>query len=162
MFRKLLADKALYKRFLLIAIPIIIQNGITNFVSLLDNIMVGQVGSIQMSGVSIVNGLIFVFNLCIFGASSGAGIFTAQFYGSSDHEGVRYTFRFKLLMCIALSVLGISAFCAAGTPLINLSYDQLGTYRPVLMAVAALPVILLICYQWIIPYMKTIRKRESQ
>ena len=120
MFRKLLADKALYKRFLLIAIPIIIQNGITNFVSLLDNIMVGQVGSIQMSGVSIVNGLIFVFNLCIFGASSGAGIFTAQFYGSSDHEGVRYTFRFKLLMCIALSVLGISAFCAAGTPLINL------------------------------------------
>ena len=86
MLKKISADKALYKRFFLIAIPIIIQNGITNFVSMLDNIMVGQVGSLQMSGVSIVNGLIFVYNLCIFGASSGAGIFTAQFYGSNDHE----------------------------------------------------------------------------
>lgn len=71
-----------------IAVPIIIQNGITNFVSLLDNIMVGQVGTLPMSGVSIVNQLIFVFNLCIFGASSGAGIFTAQFHGREDAEGV--------------------------------------------------------------------------
>ncbi len=120
MLRKGFVDKALFKRFLLIAIPIIIQNGITNFVSLLDNIMVGQMGSIQMSGVSIVNGLIFVFNLCVFGASSGAGIFTAQFYGSHDHEGIRYTFRFKLLICSALSILGIGIFTAIGAPLINL------------------------------------------
>ena len=120
MFRKESVDKALFKRFLIIAIPIIIQNGITNFVSLLDNIMVGQVGSIQMSGVSIVNGLLFVFNLCVFGASSGAGIFTAQFYGSHDHEGIRYTFRFKVLICALLSLLGISAFIMGGTPLINL------------------------------------------
>lgn len=120
MFRKLSGDKALYRRFLLIAIPIIIQNGITNFVSLLDNIMVGQVGSMQMSGVSIVNGLLFVFNLCVFGASSGAGIFTAQFFGSRDHEGVRYTFRFKILICAALSLLGIGIFLVGGTPLIDL------------------------------------------
>ena len=120
MLRKESVDKTLFKRFLIIAIPIIIQNGITNFVSLLDNIMVGQVGSIQMSGVSIVNGLLFVFNLCVFGASSGAGIFTAQFYGSHDHEGIRYTFRFKVLICALLSLLGISAFIMGGTPLINL------------------------------------------
>ena len=120
MLHKLSKDKALYRRFLLVAIPIIIQNGITNFVSLLDNIMVGQVGSIQMSGVSIVNGLLFVFNLCVFGASSGAGIFTAQFFGSNDHEGIRYTFRFKLMICTLLSLLGISLFLAGGTPLINL------------------------------------------
>ena len=120
MFSERSGGKTLFKRFLLIAIPIIIQNGITNFVSLLDNIMVGQVGSIQMSGVSIVNGLLFVFNLCVFGASSGAGIFTAQFFGSLDHEGIRYTFRFKLLICSVLSVLGIGIFLAAGTPLITL------------------------------------------
>ncbi len=120
MFRKLSGDKALYKHFLLIALPIIIQNGITNFVSLLDNIMVGQVGSIQMSGVSIVNGLLFVFNLCVFGASSGAGIFTAQFFGSKDHEGIRYTFRFKIMVCMALSLLGIGIFLMGGTPLIGL------------------------------------------
>ena len=119
MFRKLSADKQLYRRFFQIAIPIVIQNGITNFVSMLDNIMVGQVGSLQMSGVSIVNGLMFVYSLCVFGASSGAGIFTAQFYGSDDHEGIRHTFRFKLLICTAISLLGIVFFTALGTPLIN-------------------------------------------
>ena len=70
-----------YKRMLRISVPIMIQNGVTNFVSMLDNIMVGQVGTLEMTGVSIVNQLLFVFNLCIFGAMSGAGIFTAQFYG---------------------------------------------------------------------------------
>ena len=119
MFRNLLGDKALYRRFFTVAIPIIIQNAITNFVSMLDNIMVGQVGSLPMSGVSIVNNMMFVYSLCIFGASSGAGIFTAQFYGSDDHEGIRHTFRFKLLICTALSVLGIIFFTAFGTPLIG-------------------------------------------
>ena len=120
MLKQFIGDKAFYRRVFQIAIPIIIQNGITNFVSLLDNIMIGQVGTVQMSGVAIFNQLMFVFNLCIFGATSGAGIFTAQFYGSHDNEGVRYTFRFKMLIGIVLSALGIGAFCLAGSPLIQL------------------------------------------
>ena len=91
---KLIGNKEFYKMVLLIAVPIMIQNGITNFVSLLDNIMIGQVGTEQMSGVAIVNQLIFVYNLCIFGGVSGAGIFTAQYYGQGNYEGVRQTMRF--------------------------------------------------------------------
>ena len=120
MLQRYIGDRAFYRRVFTIAIPIIIQNGITNFVSLLDNIMVGQVGTIPMSGVSIVNGLIFVFNLCIFGASSGAGIFTAQFHGSRDSEGIRHTFRFKTMACLLLSVLGIILFTYGGRFLIGL------------------------------------------
>ena len=120
MFQRFIGDRAFYRRVLGIAVPIIIQNGITNFVSFLDKIMVGQVGTIPMSGVSIVNGLIFVFNLCIFGASSGAGIFTAQFHGSADTQGVRYTFRFKFLICLLLSLLGGAVFALKGSTLIGL------------------------------------------
>ncbi len=120
MIRKLIGDRGLYKRFFAVALPIIIQMGITNFVSMLDNIMVGQVGTVPMSGVSIVNSVMFVFNLVIFGASSGAGIFTAQFHGSGDHEGVRYTFRFKFLICTVLSALGIGIFLFGGRVLIGL------------------------------------------
>ncbi len=120
MFRRYIGDRAFYARVLRIAIPMIIQNGITNFVSLLDNIMVGQVGTIPMSGVSVVNGLIFVFNLCIFGACSGAGIFTAQFHGSGDEDGIRHTFRFKIGICTLLAALGIGIFLTFGTPLIRL------------------------------------------
>ena len=47
--KKFLGDKAFYKMVLAIAIPIMIQNGITNFVSLLDNIMIGRIGTEQMS-----------------------------------------------------------------------------------------------------------------
>ena len=117
---KYIGDRAFYARALHIAVPMIIQNGITNFVSLLDNIMVGQVGTIPMSGVSVVNGLLFVFNLCIFGACSGAGIFTAQFHGSHDQEGIRHTFRFKILICLLLTALGVGIFLGMGTPLIQL------------------------------------------
>ena len=117
MFKRLIGDRAFYRRALMIAIPIIIQNGITNFVSLLDNVMVGQVGTIPMSGVAIVNNLIFVFNMCVFGATSGAGIFTAQFHGSQDHDGVRSTFRYKILISILLSVAGCGLFFLAGDSL---------------------------------------------
>lgn len=120
MLKNYIGDRAFYRRVFGVAVPIIIQNGITNFVSLLDNVMVGQVGTIPMSGVSIVNGLLFVFNLCIFGASSGAGIFTAQFHGSGDDEGVRHTFRFKMLICIVLSILGCAIFLLGGNFFINL------------------------------------------
>ena len=118
--KRYIGDRAFYRHVLGIAIPIIIQNGITNFVSLLDNIMVGQVGTVPMSGVSIVNGLLFVFNLCIFGASSGAGIFTAQFHGSQDHEGIRHTFRFKILICLVITLLGGLIFHCFGPTLIGL------------------------------------------
>ena len=120
MKNRYIGNKAFYRRVFGVAVPIIVQNGITNFVSMLDNIMVGQVGTLPMSGVSIVNGLIFVFNLCIFGASSGAGIFTAQFFGSKDDEGVRYTFRFKFLICCILSALGIGLFLLGDSFLIGL------------------------------------------
>ncbi len=115
-----IGDKVFYRRCFGVAVPIIVQNGITNFVSMLDNIMVGQVGTLPMSGVSIVNGLIFVFNLCVFGASSGAGIFTAQFFGSRNQEGIRHTFRFKILSCLLISALGIGIFLLGDSFLISL------------------------------------------
>ncbi len=108
-----------YKRMLVIAIPIMIQNGITNFVSMLDNIMVGQVGTLEMTGVSIVNQLVFVFNLCIFGAMSGAGIFTAQFFGKKDEEGVKSTLQYKLVTSILLTAVGIAVFLLLGNLLIS-------------------------------------------
>ncbi len=125
--RRYLGSAAFYKMVLAVAVPIMIQNGITNFVSLLDNIMVGRVGTEQMTGVAIVNQLIFVFNLAIFGAVSGAGIFGAQFFGCGDHEGVRHALRFKLYTCLLLTVLGIGVFVLFGNRLIRLYLQGEGT-----------------------------------
>ena len=67
--------------------PIVLQQFITQFVSLLDNLMVGQVGSSEMTGVSLANQILFVFNLGIFGSLSGASIFATQYFGAKDKEG---------------------------------------------------------------------------
>ena len=110
MLKKYIGDKKFYRMVLMVALPIMVQNGITNFVSLLDNVMVGRLGTEAMSGVTIVNQFIFVFNLIIFGALSSAGIFTAQFHGKRDIDGEKYTFRFKLIIAMLSAVVGILLF----------------------------------------------------
>ncbi len=119
LLNKFIGNKAFYRHTLAIALPIMIQNGITNFVSLLDNIMVGQVGTEQMSGVAIVNQLLMIFYLCIFGGVAGAGIFTAQYYGERNYEGIRNTIRFKIIIGVVLTILATAIFILFQNPLIT-------------------------------------------
>lgn len=122
--KKLIGDRHFYKKVAIIALPVLVQNIITNFVSLVDNIMVGQIGTEQMSGVAIVNQLIFVFNICIFGGISGAGIFTAQYHGSGDHKGVRDTFRAKLIICLSVTLIALGVLFFWSEGLISLFLHQ--------------------------------------
>ena len=115
-----IGDRRFYRTALAVALPIMIQNGISNFVGMLDNIMVGRVGTVEMTGVSIANTLLFVFQLAFFGAVSGAGIFGAQFFGKGDMEGMRYSFRYKLMACGLLLALGCAALLIFGPDLIEL------------------------------------------
>ncbi len=121
---KYIGDRAFYHLVLTIALPVMIQNGITNFVNMLDNLMVGGMGTEQMSGVAICNQLIFVFNLCVFGGISGAGIYGAQFCGKRDMEGVRNVFRFKLWLILVLSILGMAVLRFFDEPLLSLFLHQ--------------------------------------
>jgi Na+-driven multidrug efflux pump len=122
--KRFIGDKAFYKYVLAIVVPIILQNGLNNLVNLLDNVMVGSLGTEQMSGVAIVNQLIFVYILCVFGATAGAGIFTAQYFGSGSTDGVRYTVRFKFYMCLALGVIATVVFSLFNEPLIKLFLNE--------------------------------------
>ncbi len=117
---KYIGDRHFYKSVLIMVIPMILQNLVTNFVSLIDNIMVGQIGTEQMNGVSIVNQYIFVFNITVFGAVAGPSIFGAQFFGKGDHEGQKYTVRFRLLTVTAIIAIGTALFYFFAEPLISL------------------------------------------
>ena len=119
MIKQFIGTKEFYKRIIALTLPIMIQNLITNFVNMLDNVMIGKVGTTEMVGVAISNQLIFVFNLCLFGAINGAGIFGAQFYGNKDHQGVRHTFRFKLIISALLTAVGCAIFFFGGKMLIG-------------------------------------------
>lgn len=111
---------SIFKRALMLAVPMMIQNGITNAVGLVDNLMVGSLGTEAITAVSIGGQLIFVFNLAIFGGISGPGIYGAQYYGQKNEEGFRSTVRMKLWISLAVLVAGILAFSFGGEFLIGL------------------------------------------
>ena len=75
--KKFIGSKAFYASVVALILPMMVQQGITQFVNLLDNVMVGRLGTQPMSGVAIVNQIVFIFNLTIFGGLSGASIFGA-------------------------------------------------------------------------------------
>lgn len=118
--KKYFGDKTFYKAVIALLLPMLLQNTVSSFVNLLDNLMVGRTGTEQMSGVSIVNQVMFIYNLCIFGGTSGAGIFAAQFYGKRDHDGVRQCLRFNYIVVTVFSVLAVVVFSLFGTQLISL------------------------------------------
>jgi len=122
--KKFIGDKAFYKMLFILVLPLIVQQGVTSFVSLLDNVMVGKLGTAPMSSVAVVNQLIFVFNLAIFGGISGASIFGAQFAGVGDDEGLRHTFRFKMIFGVIASLLAIGILLLWGDPLTMLFLDN--------------------------------------
>lgn len=112
--KKFIGTKAFYMSVIALLVPMVIQQGITQFVNLLDNVMVGRLGTEPMSGVAIVNQIIFIFNLTIFGGMSGASIFGAQYYGKGDMDGLRHTLRFRLIFAFAIGALGILALIFFG------------------------------------------------
>ena len=117
---KLIGTKEFYLRVVNIVLPMIIQNTITNIVSFVDNIMVGRIGTLEMSAVAIVNQLMFVVYLCIFGGLAGAGIFATQYAGAKDNEGMRYCFRAKTILAFLMTVIAICVFLCFKNPLINM------------------------------------------
>lgn len=116
----LIGERAFYSQVTSILIPIVIQNTVSNVVSLLDNVMVGAVGTLEMSSVAIVNQLLFVFYLCIFGGLAGAGIFSTQFAGAKDEDGVRYCFRIKWMIVFAMLAAALLVFLAIPQQLIRM------------------------------------------
>ena len=116
---RFIGDKAFYKSVLTLLIPIIIQQFITSFVSLLDNVMVGSLGTEAISAASIANQVMMVFNLAVFGGMSGASIFGAQFFGKGDMDGMRHTFRFKLFFGAGVSAAAIVIYLLFGEGFID-------------------------------------------
>lgn len=115
-----LGDRAFITRAMAIALPVLLQGLITNGVGFLDNVMVGSLGTAQISGVAVSNQLLFLFNLCVFGALSGPGIFGAQFFGAGNLEGVKSAFRLKLLSVLVIVMIALGLILFADVPLISL------------------------------------------
>ncbi|MDY0294427.1 MAG: MATE family efflux transporter [Acholeplasmataceae bacterium] len=121
---KYFGDKAFYKTLFTVAAPLILQQLITTSVQLVDNVMVGKLGEEAIGAVSVVNQLYFVVILITFGALGGAGIFTAQYFGSKDYDKLKQTFRFKLIIGMFIALLSFVVFSLFGRSLIMIFTDN--------------------------------------
>ncbi len=116
----MIGEQDFYRKVAAVVVPMIIQNTLSNIVGLLDNIMVGQVGTLSMSAVAIVNQILFIFYLCIWGSLAGAGIYSTQFFGKGDMDGVRAAIRFKLITAMTILCIAIVILLTFGSGLISL------------------------------------------
>lgn len=119
-----IGDRDFYRYVITILAPLVVQNTVTNVVNLIDNVMVGAVGTLPMSAVAIVNQLLFIFNLAIWGGFSGAGIFGTQYVGAGDVAGIRYCFRTKLYIGVFCTVAAFGVFLALPEQLISLYFAE--------------------------------------
>lgn len=97
-------DRPFYKKLLLIAVPIAMQNLITVMVSLMDTLMIGQLGEVQLSATSIANQLWFLLMVVCFGVSGGANVLIAQYWGKGDVEIIRRIQAMTYKICFAGSL----------------------------------------------------------
>jgi putative MATE family efflux protein len=98
-------DTDYYKTLLRIAVPIAAQHFITSSLNVVDVIMIGQLGETAVAAVGLANQVFFLLILLLFGISSGAAMFTAQFWGKKDIESIHKVLGIGLLLGICSSLL---------------------------------------------------------
>lgn len=103
-----------YKTLFALAVPIILQNLIQTFVNILDTVMVGRLGSIEIAAVGLGNQIFFILNLVLFGAGSGGAIFVSQFWGKRDTAGIKKAS--ALIVTVSLAVSLVFTIAAAVFP----------------------------------------------
>ncbi|MBN1968122.1 MAG: MATE family efflux transporter [Candidatus Delongbacteria bacterium] len=104
-------DNFFWKRLIVLAVPIALQNLLMSSINLADVFMIGQLGEESIAATGLANQITFLFILMLFGIGSGAGIFTAQFWGKGDLKGVHNTLGISLILSmIATTLFGTGAF----------------------------------------------------
>lgn len=105
MLKKMFGSKEFYKTVILIALPIMAQQFVTSFVNLIDNIMIGSVGSIALTSVTVANKFYLIFNSTLFGLCGSSGIFIAQYFGAKDDKKCQQVFNINLLFSLLSGLL---------------------------------------------------------
>lgn len=98
-------SKSLYKTLARVALPIALQSLITSSLNLLDNLMVGSLGEVELAAVGLSSQLFFVHLGVMFGFASGASAFMAQFWGKQDAQSIRKVAGFAVAVCFSVSLL---------------------------------------------------------
>ena len=101
-------EKNFYKLILSIALPIALQNLITFSVSMIDTMMLGSLGEVQLSAASISNNLFFILTILIFGLAGGSNILISQYWGKGDVKTIHKILSIMYRACIMIVVIFVA------------------------------------------------------
>lgn len=99
------SDKEFYKAMLVLAVPIIVQNLISTSLNMVDTLMIGRLGEVELAAVGLANKFYFFFSLVLFGIYSGSGIFMAQFHGKKDGKSIKKVMGLSLAIGLVISII---------------------------------------------------------
>ena len=119
-FKKFIGSKSFYAKVISLSIPVMIQSGISSFVSLLDNLMIGQLSQNAIAAVAVSNQILFILMIALFGGLAGPGIYLAQYFGAKDKEGVQQSFKIKIMFALVITTIALSIFAIFGREIISL------------------------------------------
>ena len=117
-------DRQFYKTALMLALPIVLQNMITIGVNIMDTVMLGSYGEIQLSGSSLANEFINIFHILCMGMGCGAAVLTAQFWGKGDTKSLKHAVTIMMRICLSLAVLFTIATIAAPSFIMSIFTDD--------------------------------------
>lgn len=100
----LIRDKNFYRKILSIMLPVALQQAINIGVNMMDTVMLGSFGEIQLSASSLANQYYNCFTILCMGIIGGSSILASQFWGAGDKEHVRETFNMALRLSLGVSV----------------------------------------------------------
>lgn len=98
-------DRGFYERVFRVAVPIIAQNIITIGVNMMDTVMLGKFGEVQLSASSLANDFINIFQILCMGMGCGAAVLTAQYWGSRNIDSLKKAVTTMLRFMIVISLL---------------------------------------------------------
>ncbi len=98
-------NKAFLNAFLKIALPVALQNMFISMLGIVDTLVIGQMGEVPIAAIGLATQLYFILTLVLFGITSGAAIFSAQYWGQKDLTNVRRVQGVSLTLGAGFSVL---------------------------------------------------------
>ncbi len=104
MIHKYFGDKAFWKITLSLALPIAFQNLLISSFTLVDTIMVGQLGDISLAAVGMAGQWSWLMNLFMFGLTSGTAVFVSQFWGINDRKSIQQVYGIALFSMMLVSL----------------------------------------------------------
>lgn len=99
------SKKVFYSNFIKLALPMALQSAITTFVSLVDNVMVGQLGDVPIAAVGLANKIFFIYTVTVFGMCGGTSAFVTQYFGKKDFKGIKQTVFINMMLSVIVSII---------------------------------------------------------